>query len=299
MRQLHPAWTEHPVRTSLRYCVSALRQRLPLFNSAVVPYDDARSRLHVDLTTALGLGLYRYRELDPEVAWVGSLLEPGDVFVDGGANVGLYSLMAAARVGPTGKVIAFEPAAATRDRLIRNVRLSRFWHVQVRPDALSDHPGETELVVFDRDGAGLSSFAPSSTSGGRRERVPLTTLDEALSTSDTARLRVIKLDLEGAELAALRGARRVLAESSADVFLEVEPAHLERQGASASAIFGVLRELGHELFRIAVGEDRRPRLSRLGVEEQLGWRGGNVFATRRHELIAARQLGVARSHAPS
>jgi FkbM family methyltransferase len=244
----------------------------------------------VDLRTALGVRLYRYPYEDPEIALIAGLLEAGDVFVDGGANVGLFSLVAAARVGHRGRVVAFEPAAATRRRLAANVALNHFDWIDVRAEALSDRGGEMEFTVFERDRAGLSSFAPSSPRGGCRERVPTVTLDAALSPTDVARLRVLKLDLEGAELAALMGARELLGRSGADVFLEVEPAHLARQQASASSVFGLLAALQYQFFRVATGLDRQPLLLPLGPAELEAWDGGNIFATRRIAKLTTRGI---------
>src|SRR5262249_50498938 len=81
-----------------------------------------------------------------ERAFANHFLRSGDVFVDVGANIGLFTLIAADRVGPTGKVIAFEPTSTTFDRLLRNVRLNRFSNVQCVKSALSDRSGELDLV---------------------------------------------------------------------------------------------------------------------------------------------------------
>jgi FkbM family methyltransferase len=281
LRKLDRAWKERPLRTSARVALSLLRRRVPFLREVVVNYDAGRSRMAIDLRTALGLKLYRYPYHDPEIVLVTSLLREGDVFIDGGANVGLFSLVAAARVGHHGKVVAFEPAAATRARLAVNVGLSRFHWIDIRAEALADRQGNQEFTAFERDGAGLSSFAPYSDQGGHRERVVTVKLDSALSPADESRLRVLKLDLEGAELAALSGARELLARTEVDVFLEVEPTHLARQQASADSVFRLLEGLGYRLFRVVAGRDRRPVLLPIGAGERAGWVGGNVFASRR------------------
>src|SRR5215469_14253271 len=177
----HPAWRERPVRTALRVTKSLVRRALPPLSRPPVPYDGGRSRIHADLHTALGLLLYRMGPpSDPDIALLRLLLEPGDVFVDGGANVGLFTLVAAASVGPTGAVIAFEPVASTRAALLANVKLNGFHWVDVRADALYAERGEREIVAFGEDSAGLSSFRPESTAGGHVERVRTIALDEAL-----------------------------------------------------------------------------------------------------------------------
>ena len=182
--------------------------------------------------TPMGLMLYRYGHDDPDVDLCGRLLAPGDVFVDGGANVGLFTLVAADRVGAKGKVIAFEPGRVVRLRLIENVALNRLVQVEVIPAALSSKPGEAAFRVFDIVGAGLNHLAPLDGESGGLETVALTTLDAALIPHDRARLALIKLDLEGAEHEALLGAAAILRERRPDLLLEVEPSHLTRMGSS-------------------------------------------------------------------
>ena len=81
-----------------------------------------------------------------ERAFLNSFLRPGDVFVDVGANIGLFTLIAAAHVLPTGKVIAFEPTELTYMRLGENIRLNNFSDVDCRKIALSDHAGYLSLI---------------------------------------------------------------------------------------------------------------------------------------------------------
>jgi FkbM family methyltransferase len=163
----------------------------------------------------MGLALYRYGHVvgDADIELVRRLLRPGDVFVDGGANIGLFSLVAARSVGPSGKVVAFEPAPATRAALRGNLELNALPWVEVRPDALGARPGTLELVTFTGDRSGLSSFNPADAAGGRKEQVRVVMLDEALG-EEVVKVRLLKLDLEGAEYGALQGASGLLGRRS-------------------------------------------------------------------------------------
>jgi FkbM family methyltransferase len=239
------AFRKHPLRTSARVAKSLLRRRVERLRRVVVPYDDGRARMAVSLDTALGLTLYRYGLRDPDIEGVRRLLSSGDLFVDGGANVGLYSLVAASRVGPSGNVIAFEPARGTRQALHENVSLSDFHNVEIRSAALADRAGTLSLTVFEGDAAALTSFSPGKQEGGHTEQVPVVTLDDALVGSKP---RVIKLDLEGAEHAALVGAKRILSEREATFLIEVEADHLARQGASVAMVTDLLAANHYELF---------------------------------------------------
>lgn len=244
--------------------------------------------MRVDLSTALGLGLYRYGLRDADLELAGKLLGPGDVFVDGGANVGLYAIVAGVRVGPSGKVIAFEPASRTRQILGDNVTLNGFHWVVVRPEALGDSTGTATMVTFAGDGAGLSSFAPESTLDGTPESVLVARLDdvitEILGRPDHPHLKLIKLDLEGSEVRALRGAGRLLSSARPDLLIEVEPRHLERQGDSAGALLDLLRSNGYAFYRTRWLDSKTVGLT-AEPEPERGGRSPNVFASARPDLL--------------
>ena len=183
-----PAWRMPPVRTAVRVAKSLIRRRLPSLHEVVVPYDEDRSVIVADLHTALGLMLYRYGVRDADVALVGRLLRAGDVFIDGGANVGLFTLVAARAVGPTGRVVAFEPSPKSREVLRRNVALNGFHWTVVRSEALDAGTGVRHFVARDGDAAGLSSFAPRDAAPSEETQVVETTsLDEATADIDRSR----------------------------------------------------------------------------------------------------------------
>lgn len=245
----HPVWRERPLATAYRLLTCHLRKRLPGLQHPVIHYDDGRARMRVDLRTAFGYTLYRYGHRAPDIDLVRTLLKPGGFFVDGGAHVGLFTLVAAARVGASGRVLAFEPAPGTRAQLEENVRVSGFRWVDVRPQALAETPGELEFVSFPAHAWGSSSFAPpADLTGGVRHRVPVTTLDLAIPEADRDRVSLVKLDLEGAEYRALLGAAQLLEGARPDLLLEIEPEHLERQGASLDRLLALLLPLGYRPY---------------------------------------------------
>lgn len=274
----NPAWRAAPLRTGFRVAKSLARRALPRLRRPAVPYDGGRTVICADLQTPMGLMLYRYGNRDPDIDLVGRLLQPGDVFVDGGANVGLYTLVAADRVGPDGKVIAFEPGRAIRLRLMENVTLNRLAQVEVIPAALSSRAGEASFRVFDIGGAGLNHLGPVDGEAGALETVALTTLDAAVIPHDRARLALIKLDLEGAEHEALRGAGEILRDRHPDLLLEIEPAHLQRMGSSADAVIALLRGYGYKFYRASGNGARAPSLT-PATDLMTPAARPNVFAT--------------------
>jgi FkbM family methyltransferase len=187
-------------------------------------------RLDLDLATypdvAMAAGLY---ELNT-ARRLNRLLSPGSRFVDGGANIGFFTCRAARLVGPTGRVDAFEPDPLNRRRLEQNIeRNGQVGPIRVHAEALSDEPAR---LTFHRPVAGRSRNHGES---GRfpRSDVPTEPFPVEAARLDAAIRDVpdlVKLDLEGSELLALRGATGWLA-------AERPPAWIieHNPGASASA----------------------------------------------------------------
>ena len=177
----------------------------------------------------------------------------------------------------------------TRLRLLENVVLNSFEQVVVMPFALSSHSGEASFRAFDMAGAGLSHLAPADDEAGEVETVALTTLDAAITPADRRRLRLIKLDLEGAEHAALVGASSILRESQPDIFLEIEPTHLARMGSTADDIATLLRAHRYAFYRM-IRSDMGELSLRSVAEIVTPGLGPNVFAT--VDPARARRCGI-------
>ena len=173
------------------------------------------------------------------------LLEPGTLVVDGGAHWGLYSLMA----GLAGcQVVAFEPSAQNRDQLLTNLGRSGLSEsVDVRPEALWSDAGRLEFKDYEGPSWGLSMMAGAASQPDDASRfVPAVALDD-LKLSP----RIIKLDIEGAEAAALRGALHTLRHAAPTVLVEIHGARLERLGESAEMLQSMLTSAGYKVHELA------------------------------------------------
>jgi len=285
----NPAWRANPVRTGARVAKSLARRAVPGLSRLAVPYDSGRSTIIADLNTPMGLTLYRYGVKDPDAHLARQLLAPGDVFVDGGANIGLFTLIGAQRVGARGKVLAFEPGRSVRLRLMENVTLNGLAHVEVIPFALAAIPGEAAFRAFDVGGAGLNHLAPADEEGGDIETVALVALDDVVIPSDRARLTLLKLDLEGAEHAALRGATMLLGQVRPDIIIEIEDIYLRRMGSSAAEVIALLGSQGYQFFRPGDVTEGAPTVTPLADIRIAGARP-NIFATT--NPARARERGV-------
>jgi FkbM family methyltransferase len=141
-----------------------------------------------------------------------TLLRPGDVAIDIGANHGRHTLPMARAVGPTGKVHAFEPIPEIRRRLTAAIEAAGCSaSVEVHPEALSHHAGHAEFHVILND-EGYSGLQRKNYPFEPREElihVPVARLDDLVDESEC--IRFIKADVEGGEFHAVQGATRILA----------------------------------------------------------------------------------------
>lgn len=189
---------------------------------------------------------YRYLTWNPmEYEAFRAVLRPGDTALDVGANVGAYALLFGLWVGKGGRVLAFEPAPEAYAGLRRHLALNRLDDcVQAVHAAVADTVGEASFVSEGSQGTNhLASQGGSNTH--TLIRVPTTTID-AFCAEYNLRPRLIKIDVEGAELAVLRGARRTIAamERDAGIFVEMHPAAWAAIGQSAHALHAELAAQG-------------------------------------------------------
>lgn len=191
------------------------------------------------------------------LAVVEALLDEGGTFVDCGANVGVFTLAAAMRVGPKGRVITFEPDPRSLSLLRRNLERHRVLErVEIHAQAVGGISGQQMFNLYENDVVSGFGFAPEIFSPGalvEKILVEVVTLDESLDM----RVDIIKVDVEGFEPAVLRGADRLLAGSDAPtLIIELNPAVLESAGHS---LRGLLDLLPAERWARWIIDERAPK----------------------------------------
>ena len=156
-----------------------------------------------------------------------SVLSAGSVVVDAGANIGIYSQFLSRCVGPTGTVHSFEPSAENFKRLESAVRT--YANVRVSNAAVGECSGRSKLYVSDKLNVDHRTYA---TEGDSRPAVPIDiiALDDYFKPGQPVDL--IKMDIQGYELHALRGATRVLADNpDLKLLFELWPYGLKQAGS--------------------------------------------------------------------
>jgi len=183
-------------------------------------------------------------------AFVREFLQPGMTMLDVGAHVGLYSLIAARKVGPSGRVIAFEPSPRERRALRWNRKLNRCTRLQVEPLAVGAQDGTAVLFVsrgFDR---GTNSLRGTASNAGLSLRVRVTSLDEYLTSHGVSRVDLLKIDVEGGELDAFAGAARLLSRPPRPVILcELSESWAIEWGHGSRDVRNHLSERGFSWFQ--------------------------------------------------
>jgi FkbM family methyltransferase len=216
-------------------------------------------RWHGGTTVDVTLGndnslcLYVCGSFEPnEFAFVDRVLKPGMVFIDVGANDGYYTLFAARRVGPSGRVIAVEPSSRERAHLQRNLGRNGLDNVQVVAAALGAESGFVDLHLAHGVHAGhntLGDFAHDDVIRASSERVALDTLDAVVSRQGLSRVDMVKIDVEGGEAGVVAGARHVLSTARPVLLMELNERALHAQGQSAETLLSLLRqELNYEIL---------------------------------------------------
>jgi FkbM family methyltransferase len=208
-------------------------------------------RINMYLGNDLSRGLYVGGTYEPnEFMFLSQVLRAGMTFIDVGANDGLYTLFAAKRVGPSGRVVALEPSGREFVRLERNLRLNRLANICPLRLAASDREGVATLRIagFGHEGCNtLGGFAYAIEQEGTEE-VRLTTLDNIVNEQALTRVDVVKIDAEGGELRVLKGAHTILTTYRPLILLELVEAALVHQGASREAVLSFLQEVGYRFW---------------------------------------------------
>ncbi|HEX8524914.1 MAG TPA: FkbM family methyltransferase [Tepidisphaeraceae bacterium] len=187
------------------------------------------------------------------------LLKPGDRFIDIGAHVGYFSMLAAALVGETGQVYSFEPNPKNYQDLITHGAMNQFANVMPFNWAVG---GKTGAVTFfdnaDNDGGhalwnvGVHPYNEKSRDQVSRRNVYMTTLDTLFGSATADFAKVMKIDTEGAEVAVLRGAQSFITRSQIPAIIaEVNEFGLAQLGSSEDELRAIMKGHGYTTYLLA------------------------------------------------
>ena len=182
-------------------------------------------------------------------------LPPDGIFIDIGANIGSFTLVAA-RIAPRGKVHAFEPSDHHFTRLSKNVGLNHFENVVLNKQGLNDKTECATLFLPSLSGemnnSGAASLYSSTDVPGMQvtEEVELITLDDYVQANKINQVDLIKIDIEGAEFNALKGSIETLKRFRPIVLMELDLDNMQRAQCSPNEILDFWHTLNYRVGKI-------------------------------------------------
>jgi FkbM family methyltransferase len=186
------------------------------------------------------LGTYE----EKEILFVSKTPNAGDVFIDIGANVGIFTMVASNAVGDTGKVFAFEPLAANFDKLRFHITQNNLRNVTAERLAVLDKNEPVTLFSDDRwNNDSMATAYPGSFN--HQEIVNGISLDNYFYHIDVNRLSLIKIDIEGGEFPALLGMESLMRKYHPTILLEINPEVLKYTPFSENDVETFLSKLGY------------------------------------------------------
>ncbi len=211
-------------------------------------------QMQVGLVDHIERQLWLYREWDRPVKTVlEALLKPGDTYCDLGANIGYFTLMASRLVGPNGCVVAVEPSTRALRKLTNHLWLNHCRNVLLMSCAAGAAWGRSHLALATESNIGGSGLVASESIGQQIEPIWVAPLDDLLRADDF-RPKLMKLDLEGYELQALRGAVHLIKRAQPWIICEVTEHLLSKFDSSTSGLFELLTGIGYTAYQCVASD---------------------------------------------
>jgi FkbM family methyltransferase len=181
--------------------------------------------------------------------------QTGNVVIDIGAHIGLFSVCASQLVGPSGKVYAFEPAPLTHDLLAETIAINQKKDIIItRKEAIGEKDGTTFFNVSDIAGDNSNTIIEYTDGVYRNDRdlhkveIKITSIDNFAKEVQLTKLDFIKMDVEGYEFQALKGAKQTLKRYRPAGVLGIHPQAIKSNGDNLEMTYDLLRELGYEII---------------------------------------------------
>lgn len=209
-------------------------------------------RFAYDSHDLIGLYVHLFGTWEPNLtAFLRSRLASGGTFVDVGANLGWFTLLAAHQVGPTGHVVSIEASRYIADRLEANIARNRFENVRVVVAAVGRAAGEVEIELGPAEHMGTTKVhAVDASSTSTAERVRCDVLTRLLTDEETRTARVVKIDVEGAEYDVVAGLGPELDRFSDQCEFVVEVGTQRASQAEAAQLMATFTDRGYTPYEL-------------------------------------------------
>lgn len=177
-------------------------------------------------------------------------LAPGGVFIDVGANVGFFSLIAARTVGPAGRVFSLDPVPANAAAIRRNASLNSLDNLTVIEAAVCAEDAQSELTVTRHPGGAVLAGLAAPPDPVERIKVRTVSIDGLVRSGETPPPTLVKIDVEGAELDVLRGMESTARTHRPRVICELDDADPAALDSKIAGVTDTLRGWGYAVRRL-------------------------------------------------
>ncbi|OIJ89817.1 FkbM family methyltransferase [Streptomyces colonosanans] len=212
------------------------------------------ARFAVDTQDLIQRYVYLFGVWEPHMTgWLQRRLKPGDTFVDVGANVGIFSVLASGLVGDRGRVVAIEASPVFHQQLVQQARLNGRRNIRAVNAAVADSHKTLTFVLASSRNMGANSIVPYDGPAESTFEIDAVPLPELLDQCEIENARVIKIDVEGAEGGVVRGLAPMLDKlrPDAEITVEVTPDRMAQLGDSVDELLGIMADAGFHAYRLA------------------------------------------------
>lgn len=209
-------------------------------------------KVHVNTQDLIQRRIYMFGSWEPMLSkWLWHALSDNDTFIDIGANVGYFTLLAAKR-RPSCRVVAVEPFPSTYTALLENLNLNGCANVRVVQKALDTVAGSRVLYMRSRRNTGAASWVPPATEPELSAEVECVALMDAITIDELRAARAIKIDVEGAEGAILQSLLPIISylRDDVEIAVEISPERMATLGYDANVILEQMLLAGFYPYRL-------------------------------------------------
>lgn len=235
------------------------------------------ARFEINTQDLIQRYIYLFGMWEPHLThWLQRRLRPGDTFIDVGANIGYDSILASRLVGGAGQVVAIEASPEFHRRVIRQSELNGMGNVRAVNAAVADKEKRLTFVLASSHNMGANSIVPYDGPAESTFDIDAHPLPALLSAAELASARVIKIDVEGAEGAVIRGLAPALdlLRPDAEIVVEVTPERMAKIGDSIGELLETMEKQGFCAYRIAndYAPASYPKAAGGAVSHPVRWR---------------------------
>lgn len=262
----HPNCRHQKIQSVLRFFSWQAYKRFTHQHKDLRLLANVKLRCYPDSASAAAVlycELYDYDEMNFLLRY----LRTEDSFLDIGANIGVYTLLAASQI-QSGSIHSFEALPKNYERLQENLKLNQFNQVKTHAIAVSNQTGSVALNLAEGDSMPFITHSATD----KTITVPTDTLDNLLQNQPLANLTLAKMDIEGAEILALKGALSLLKQQRPHVWILEINDTVSNFGHQKQDLVDFLNSYGYNLYHYSADTNQ---LSPITVEEK---KGNNVLA---------------------